>query len=264
MRILPGVLLLMLVACQTPQPTDSASPIRFQLAAPQVQVDSMLFTESASLSLELDQPGVEIYFAIDQEEVSREDTRYEGQVELTKSSYVSVRAFHPDFEESDIRKVEVRKLRDFSDARVTLSEQPVDRYSGSGPQGLVDMIKGGANFGSDAWMGFQTEALRIKLSWDQSQEIRSVTISTLDNHGSWIFSPVEFEARVPGKASVHQEFDGPSSPAAASMDFVAIDFPVPVETNTLELDIFPLQAIPEWHDGRGTTPWLFIDEIIIN
>ncbi len=264
MRILPGVLLLMLVACQPPQPADSASPIRFQLTAPQVQMDSTLFMESATLSLELDQPGVEIYFAIDQEEVSREDTRYEGPVVLTNSSYVSARAFHPDFEESDIRKVEVRKLRDFSDARVTLSEEPVERYSGSGPQGLVDLIKGGANFGSDAWMGFQTEGLRIKLNWEQNQEIRSVTVSTLNNHGSWIFSPVEFEARVPGKARVHQEFDGPPSPAPASMEFVVIDFPEPVETNTLELDIYPLDAIPEWHDGRGTTPWLFIDEIIIN
>ncbi|MEM9325730.1 MAG: chitobiase/beta-hexosaminidase C-terminal domain-containing protein [Bacteroidota bacterium] len=256
-------LIVVFVGCQSPRTKGISSPFQFQLAQPRVQVDSVLFQSSATVTLELDHPGVIIYYDLDTETVTKESLRYDGPITLNASGSVAARAFHSDFVPSDVTKTVLRKVIDLRDAEVTVSSEPVQRYTGSGPKGLVDMAKGSANFSGNEWMGFQVQSLQVTLDWEVPRAISSVTISTLRNHGSWIFAPIKVFAEIPQKDGVRIEFDAPTSYQVPGMDFMVLEFSEPVTTDQILLDIHPMKAIPEWHDGRGTTPWLFIDEVIL-
>jgi len=89
-----------------------------------------------------------------------------------------------------------------------------------------------------------------------------IVVSALTNQSNWIFAP--------GKVEV---FHGDS--LIGEMTYLkskketlnkATFLNVPVKKgiyDTLKVVIYPLEEIPEWHQGKGTTPWVFIDEIII-
>ena len=72
-----------------------ASQDQFQLANPQIGIDSVLFQSSAKVNIALDMPGVQIYYAVNKNDVNQSDSLYESTLEfqhlsirLTIVSYV--------------------------------------------------------------------------------------------------------------------------------------------------------------------------------
>ena len=257
------LLLAILGSCTSGNKTYEASGT-FQLAPPILSVDSMLFKNSATLSLHFGFPDSQIRYTLDGKDVDSNSPIYTAPIVVTQAATLKAKAYHPDFRASDPVTLHVEKLtHDISQATVTLTPLPHDNYKGSGAQGLVDMQKGGLHFrGNDAWLGFQANPITITIAFKKALELSTITLSCLQNQGGWIFGPQKIEV-LSGPETLGETFiENVGEPQENRMAMLA----VPIKKGTyaqLTLQVYPMNEIPQWHQGKGSAPWLFIDEILV-
>lgn len=251
------------VSCQSKKTTFLTTD-SIQLAPPNIQVDSMLFNQTAFLSLELSQDDAQIRYTLDGSKVDKNALVYKGPFQLSATTEVKVRAFHPKFSPSDSQTVVVRKLgRNISSAKISVFPEPHSNYPGDGVKTLIDGQKGGFNFRKGKfWLGFQEKQISAELKFSEDIAMGSVVVSVLHDHDSWIFAPKTITVASNGKPIGAISMDQVDQPQKKKLLFME----VPVQKGSyqqLTITITPLHEIPEWHPGKGTLPWVFIDEIMV-
>ena len=257
------LLLAVLGSCTSENKTYEASGT-FQLAPPILAVDSALFKNAATFTLQLGFPESRIRYTLDGKDVDVHSPVYGAPMQLNHSALINAKAFHPDFKASDQVSLQVEKLaHDISDATVTVTPSPHDNYKGSGRQGLVDMQKGGSQFrGSDAWLGFQANPVTITIDLKNELELSTVKVSYLQNQGGWIFAPQKIEVCSGSQTIGETTLENAEEQQGNRLAMIA----VPITKGTyaqVTVKVFPLDEIPPWHQGKGTAPWLFLDEILV-
>lgn len=259
-------ILLMLCACKERTETVVYSTTDIlQLAPPQVQVDSLLFNDKAQVAAILNMNGVEIRYTLDGDEVTKNATLYDQTLQVTEASEFTFRAFHPDYLPSKpigTRLLKVKK--DVSTAKVTLTPQADENYSGDGPKVLVDLQKGTSQFrAGNHWLGFQGEQIKIALEFEKETSISKLILSSLNDHGSWIFLPKGIQVFTDGKQKIGM-VSVPIPSEVEPKNIALLDVPVvPGTYKNIEIYIDLLETIPDWHQGTGTSPFFFIDEILV-
>ncbi len=240
-------------------PAQYAPIGQFQLAPPAIEVTNTFFEESATINLDLDVKGVELRYSLTGEEVTAKSTLYEGPITLSHSTTIKARAFHSDYHPSEVVQSIVFR-RKTGTLNVTYSSDPAPQYAGQGAVSLTDFQKGSMNFRDGHWLGFSVDTLIFEVNTET--EVRQLHLSVLEDHGSWIFSPEQVEVWQGSK--LIGKWEGKTPKTFLSKSFQFIDLPVESSVpGTLELKVIT-GKIPDWHDGKGTTPWLFIDEIFIS
>lgn len=260
------VVAVLLCACKqnTKEEVLYASDKIFELAAPKITVDSLLFTKSAKVSASFNMADAEIRYTTDGSPVTNTSDLYTEALNIEKATTFAFRTFHSDYQKSEEIYTRLIQLkRNISNAKVTLEPNPHPNYSGNGAQGLVDLQKGTLQFrGTNAWLGFQSDQILIKIDFDEAIPISKLIVSTLKDHGSWIFAPQAIEVRSKGKKIGGLTYDTPlgMEPKQIALLDIAIK-----EANykSIELKIDVMDAIPAWHQGKGTVPFIFIDEILV-
>jgi predicted alpha-1,2-mannosidase len=141
------------------------------------------------------------------------------------------------------------------------------QYTGGGDMALIDGQRGGNNFRTGSWQGYQGVDLVAVIDLGELKQISSVSASFLQDQRSWIFFPtkVEISGSVDGKAY---------------MFFGAVPNVLPDDTEEAIIHEFSAKGIdarvrylkvtaknrgicPAWHPGAGGQAWIFADEIII-
>lgn len=257
------LLLTVLGSCTSGNKTYEASGT-FQLAPPILSVDSVLFKNSATMRLHFGSPESQIRYTLDGKDVDSNSPIYTTPIVVTQAAIVKAKAYHPDFRASDQVSLAVEKLvHDISQATVALTPPPHDNYKGSGAQGLVDMQKGGSQFrGNDAWIGFQANPVTITIALKKGLELSTIKVSYLQNQSGWIFGPQKIEVLSGAEILGETFIENAEEPRGDRLAMIT----VPIKKGTyaqLKLQVYPIDEIPQWHQGKGSAPWLFLDEILV-
>lgn len=257
-------LLLFPVFAQSQSPTFA--PVKtFHLASPRITTDSILFKENAKLTLSLNHPGVQLFYTDDGTEVSQNSQRYQEAILIGQSTVVQAKAFHPDFLPSETVAQAIYKVNDIAaSAQIDLYPAPHENYPGNGSHTLIDLKKGSTNFRTGQyWLGFQSETVTINLRLKNAAEIKSLSLSTLEDNGSWIFLPQSIEVFDGDKRIAKKEWPQPNEAQKKALKFLKLEWPK-TRLQNIRIEIKHFSSIPDWHPGKGTPPWLFIDEILID
>lgn len=252
-----------IASCQS-EKTTFLSTDEIQLAPPSVQVDSALFIHSALVQVRLAENGSALHYSVDGSPVNESAAVYTQPIELLNSAEVRVRAYHPQFTASEEQTIRVHKLKhDISQAYVELEQDPNASYPGKGASSLTDGQKGSLNFRQGGfWLGFQENQVSVKMKLDADFNPNKIILSMLQDQGSWIFLPHSIEIHSNGKIMGSKELA--NSAISGDKQLQYIEIPVSIENNQeFTISIHPLQKIPDWHPGKGTLPWTFIDEIML-
>mgnify|MGYP001043927995 CR=1 FL=1 len=261
---LVGVAML-LSSCKDKEVITYADTQLFELAPPRIQVDSLLFNNSAEITATFVMDGAEIRYTTDGSEVTPEALPYTKPIKVTEPAAFAFRSFHSDYAPSKEIATRLFKVKqDISKAKVTLTPQPDANYKGSGAKGLVDLRKGTMQFrDGNYWMGFQDRRIRILLDFETETTISNIIVSSLKDHGSWIFLPKCISVFADNKEEIGMvSIAEPTAPEPKSISLLD----VPVITGaykSIEVYIDLMETIPQWHQGKGTAPFFFIDEILV-
>lgn len=242
---------------------------RFQLAQPQIRVDSFFFRNSARVAMEFDLDGASIHYSTDFRTPTDSTPLYQKPVVLTESGTVRARAFHPDFAPGQIAEQRAIKVKLVPDS-VRLLALPDSLYAGKGKWTLFDLQKAGHNLKDGAWLGFRTnDTVVVQAYFNHPVSCRLLQVSTLFDPGAWVFPPARVEVY---GASGDKEWrylgawmprpdDSLQNRPAQYERFEKVVLR-PTEVERLEIRLIPYGPLPQWHAGAGKPAWLFLDEIL--
>ena len=234
----------------------------FKLAKPIAIYESALFSESTVVKFQLSHPNTKIYYTLDGSLPDSESQLYSSPIHFEKSSKIIAKAYHPNLLPSDQVEVSLIKTQKVKVSEVYLNPEPNERYSANGAESLFDLQKGSFSHRDGRWLGFNEENINVIVKLENSQPINQIQLSALSAHGAWIFLPSEVILKINGE-KMRRDYTIPTEESSTSFEFISFELD-DMLVNEFEMEIKGLQKIPDWHSGRGTTPWTFIDEIIVN
>lgn len=169
-------------------------------------------------------------------------------------------------EKSSVVLVEFHRIR--SDMKMLRYKNPYSaQYTAGGDDGLVDGVRGGTDFRTGGWQGFEGTNLDMVIDLGKSQKINRVRANFLQDENSWIFFPTKLQVEVSD--------DGKSFVPAGE---VLCDTP-PAAPGNLQKELIlelggkkarylrviglSLGQCPVTHKGAGYPCWLFADEVAV-
>jgi len=140
------------------------------------------------------------------------------------------------------------------------------QYAAGGNNALVDALRGGKDYRTGTWQGFEGVDINAIIDLGKKEAITKLTIGFLQDENSWIFMPetVTFYTSNDGKnfkeiGSIQNNI----SPKEKGTQLK--DFTLPTNTQAQYLKVIAKNRgiCPEYHKGAGGKSWIFADEIII-
>ncbi len=246
--------------CSTNKTFSQENDIR--LSAPIPQYSSTLFEDSFCLSFAPGYPNSHIHFTTDGNMPSRKSAIFTGKQCFTQSIHLKAISFHPHLQASEMVEIDFLQVKRLEKVKaISLLQEPSDSYPGGGASSLFDLQKGSLNFREKAWMGFDEKVVEIQLEFEKPQKLSQLSLSTLQDHGSWIFLPEKMEV-ISQDGSVLSQWPIPQLAEAKRLAYLHVSLDE-IETQSLRIRITNADVIPDWHPGAGHRPWLFIDEVIL-
>ncbi len=239
---------------------------KFQLAPPMIKYRSVFFTDEARVILAFAQPGAIIHYTTHAEEPDENSPVYLKPV-IIKNNFTTLKAkvFGKSFLPSET--VQATFLKDGLPVQKIEFPVPDIKYSGEGPNTLMDNKGGISNYSNSTWLGFKQDTVTITITLIKKSETRSILFNLLQDQGSWIFFPYKAEAfsidtTNAGVVKLGEMFFNPKENTEVSIcrPYV-INFKKKIKTSTITLQLYLLKNIPDWHPGKGQSSWIFIDEV---
>jgi putative alpha-1,2-mannosidase len=230
---------------------------------PYVARGSRSFREKQPVALGCLDPKAAIFYTLDGMEPTERSTRYTKPFELKKTATLKFAAFR-ERGRSLTAIAQFYKIPDnLRPHRYNARYSP--QYTAGGDAGLVDGIRGGSDFRTGDWQGFEGQNLDLVIDLGKSQKINRLSAGFFQDENAWIFFPskVQFEISDDGERF---------SPLGEVLCDVA-----PEAKGSLQKDFslktdgakgryvrvvgVSLGQCPAGHKGAGYSCWVFADEV---
>ncbi len=236
------------------------------LAAPFVAKGDRVFRDSQYVVLGALSPGAEIFYTLDSDKAkSKVSVPYTRPVRVTGSGTLTFAAQNTEAHSvtDTFHFAEIR-----SDLRLhRYNTQYNAQYTARGDNGLIDGLRGGADFRTGNWQGFEGVNLDVVLDLGKKQAINTVSTGFMQDENSWIFFPQQMRVEI----SDDGEHFSPAGEVACDTDPKTSG--ILQKAFTLHLDNKKARYVrvigvslgncPAWHKGASNPCWVFADEITI-
>lgn len=253
---------------------DNLEDSIMKLNKPTIQQDSTIITDNVTVPIKHFLNGVTIKYTIDDSEPdSLNSPTYTAPLKLYKNTTVKTKVFKKGWISSDVVQQTFYKSSLNADSIILLT-QPDVKYIGKGGNTIIDHELGEMNFGNGKWLGYNKTNMEFVMQFKTATVMNEVIFNSLINTGSYIF-PIQ-------SITVEASLDGKNYKPLQSQDYTAITKAYTKETNINQLQSFKvkvdkgaaypfykftlrnLKQLPNWHPGKGTPAWLFVDEVFFN
>lgn len=227
---------------------------------------SATFQDSVIFSIQDVDPDAEIYFTSSKTNPDQNSNRYQYPVKLTEPIEFNAIAILDNGNRSKVASSSFYKIHNDWKVRITNPYSP--QYSAGGDMALIDGQRGGPNFRTGSWQGYQGTDFEAVIDLGKSIPISEVRASFLQDQRSWIFMPVTVGIGIS---------DNPNQFNTVAV----VRNDVPENAEDAIIKVFSATGLkaygryvcvtgknrgvcPPWHPGAGDKSWIFIDEITIN
>ncbi|NCA20567.1 MAG: glycoside hydrolase family 92 protein [Crocinitomicaceae bacterium] len=148
-----------------------------------------------------------------------------------------------------------------------LQTKYANQYAASGPNSLIDGIRGGKEFRTGDWQGFYGEDVKATIKFDQARTLSEIGISCIRDQKSWIFLPAGVEIEISTDGVLFESMpsiviEKPTPSDVNPMTFQFIQKFEPKSVKAIRYKIKNAGVCPDWHLGKGNNTWLFVDELL--
>ncbi|MAM28281.1 MAG: glycosyl hydrolase family 92 [Flavobacteriaceae bacterium] len=233
------------------------------LRSPFIAEGNVVFKESTTVTLKVSEENTAIFYKLNDQDYEK----YVGPFQITESAVLSTFSKRED-QKSSVLTTAFKKIN--PNLSISLETQFANEYNAGGNDALIDGIKGAKDFRTGAWQGYQDKDVVAIVDIGSVRPIETISVSFLQDQGSWIFLPTEVECYVS---------DNPRN-FYKQLPVVRFDAKKPSDTIKIEQANFKMNnysaryikivaknagALPPWHlgfplDGKA---WVFVDEIEI-
>lgn len=196
-----------------------------------------------------------IFYTTDGSEPNAKSNVYKNPIPVNSDVTVKAAYFEDGVMKSKVleQKFYVSKS---AGQKITLKQQPDQRYFGIGAETLIDGLKGDpSKFGKD-WLGFRSDA-EATIEFPQKTEVSNLKINFVSAVTSWIHLPKSIKIKFP---ETGRTYEVKSEEIKSTNGIVNFNFPKTSATKVV-VEVENAGIIPDGLDGAGNISWLFIDEI---
>ncbi len=237
--------------------------VRKPVMAPVIETSAASFRDTLQISI-IPLNGDENFYTINDPDVYQNGILYTGPF-ITDSS-VTVYAYCKDAtgQVSKISTGRFSKLNaDYSIHYLTENDH---QYTGGGNNTLIDGLRGGDDYRTGMWQGWQGQNVELVLDMGRKKQISSAGGGFLQDVRSWVWMPSKLEILISnnGKkfksvAIISNTIDGTNYDSKEIQDMIAhFD---PVKARYIKFIAYNAGPVPAWHPGAGGKSWIFADEI---
>ncbi|NQV01117.1 MAG: glycoside hydrolase family 92 protein [Bacteroidia bacterium] len=247
---------------------------------PFIEEGQSTFFDSTTITLSSPDPEARIFFktmshkakgireeSLIQDPASRIQDLYTAPFTIHESTTVQAFAQREDGEPSFIIESVFQKIP--KNRKIKLNTLYASQYSAGGDIALIDFKKGGENFKTGLWQGYEGVDLDAVVDLGKPQEVHKISVGFLQDVGSWIFFPSEVEFYTsldgvtfsPAGISIHEFSQKNYEPKTLEQ---WSDLEPPVQARYVKVVAKTPGICPEWHPGAGHPCWIFADEITVN
>ena len=239
---------------------------------PSIEQDSSIIPAHLDIPIKHVVKGTTIRYTLDGTDPdSMNSPIYKKPIRLFNNTVVKTKAFKPGWISSDIVQRNFYKSTIHPDS-IVLLQLPDPKYRASGPKTLFDYELGDKNFGNAKWLGYKDANMELIIGFNKATAIKEIYFNALVNLGSYIFPIVSID--------VMGSMDGKNYTIISKNNYPAVTNATPKTLNETQgfscaiakptaykyykFTATNLKKLPNWHPGKGTPAWIFIDEIFLN
>ena len=228
---------------------------------PYFEYPSKTFENKTQITIENILEDIQIKYKIKGSKMGFED--YSSPLEISTATElvaIAIQQGKMSFEETaNIIKIP-------SGRSITLNLNYSSQYSAGGDIALINMLRGGHDFKTGNWQGY--EGVNIEATIDLGKEIKinSIGMGFLQDENSWIFMPeyVKFEISENGTDFTDLgKIQNTISRKAKGGIIKDFEKKLHKKTKVRYIKVMAknLGKCPDWHKGTGNKSWLFADEV---
>lgn len=205
-----------------------------------------------------------IFYTIDGSIPTLKSTIYSEPIKIKESTKIKAYVVHPDNGSSSIVSSNFYKIPE--KRKIELNSEYASHYSGGGDMALIDFIRGGRDFRTGQWQGYEGKDIEAIVDLGEMKMVSELAVGFLQDENSWIFMPewVEFLGSEDGITfSSIGVIENEISPKKKGSILNELGLKLETELRFLKVKIKSLGVCPPYHKGAGNKCWVFADEIII-
>lgn len=148
-------------------------------------------------------------------------------------------------------------------------KQPINnQYFYQGAITLIDGLKGGTNYKTGRWIAFYKNDMEAIIDLLEETKISSVALSTCVEKGDWVFDARKIVIKTSNDGVKFEEVAKIDLPIMTENDRNGVYNHIltfqPHDARYVKVIASPEYKLPNWHNGKGSPAFLFVDEISIN
>lgn len=209
--------------------------------------------------------GATVRYTLDGTEPTASSPAADGMVTINSDCTFKARAMRPG---GDSRVLSEKIAFSKSTCKPITANQPVNsQYEYKGVSTLTDGLKGGRNYKTGRWIAFYGNAMDVTIDLKEPTGISKVAFTSCVEKGDWIFDVRGITVEVSEDGKNFTEVFSEEYPAMKEDDRNGLyDHEcvfAPVKVRYVRVIADSERSIPEWHGGKGSPGFLFVDEIAI-
>ena len=223
------------------------------------------FVKSFTLNIACPEPDVRIKYDLECGDISLQGVTYNGPLDFEESAVITAWAEKTGLESSPRVVAESLKI-DGSRSVELVQGEYANQYSAGGQIALIDFLRGGEEFKTGEWQGYQGQDMEVIVDLGSKKDINYVGLGCLQDIRPWIVYPEYVEFWVSSDKKDWKRLGKVDSPVADNnYEKQHTDFGVDVKTSGQYIKVFAkgYGELADWHLGAGGSSWLFVDEIVI-
>ncbi len=152
------------------------------------------------------------------------------------------------------------------DKKVAYKIEYAPKYHGHGIA-LTDGFRGTTDYSSQLWQGWNGENAEFVIDLGKVETIHRVTIGTLIDQKSWIFSPesIDCSFSTNGQTFTNSKMvklAALKEEKAAKIKDVVLEVDM-VKAQYIKITAKKIAGLPEWHAYKGSDAWIVLDEVMV-
>ncbi len=237
-----------------------------ELKPPLIIIDKDIFTDSALVEFKINFRGVDLFYTLDGSVPDSTSLKYSEPFHLTQTSDIQVIAKKDGWGTSTTAQKTVVRAK-YQATNVKLNQPPNDSYKAEGALSLVDLKKGTTDFKDGKWLGYQKSNMIATLDMGKNLEVSNVSVSALEDTGSYIFFPKHINVSISMDGKNFQKVAEKIIPTTAGPEPSLIrNFALPFDsqnTRFIKVEVKSNLVNPSWHPAPEAPCWIFVDEIMV-
>lgn len=225
---------------------------------------SAVFNDKVEVNIASPVANCDIYYTLDGSEPTKNSLKFEEPIILKETATVKAISYNAKGVGSEVVETKFSKIP--NNRKIELKSKYENQYSGGGHNALIDYKRGGNNFRTGGWQGYQGQDIVAIVDLGKKQKVSEVGMGFLQDVKSWIFYPTEVEVYYSTNGRDYKEYGKILNTVTnRTLQVTTQELAVKGDASCRYVKVVAktIGVCPAWHESAGGSAWIFADEIII-